>query len=364
MEIKEIINALEKWAPPSLQEGYDNSGLITGSPDWLCTGILISLDCTEAVVDEAIEHKMNCIVAHHPIVFKGLKKITGSDYVQRTIIKAIKNDIAIYAIHTNLDNVHSGVNAKIAQLLGIGNPRILLPKSETLLKLETFVPRAGATKVLQAMYDAGAGHIGAYDHCSFTTDGIGNFRPLAGANPAIGVVGIDESVEERKLEVILEKYKEKAVVNALRKSHPYEEVAFYITAITNTNQYIGSGMVGQLEKPINSEEFLGIIKYKMNVPMIKHTALIKDKIQTVAVCGGAGSFLVNAAKNSGADIFITADMKYHEYFDADNQIIIADIGHYESEAYTKELIFDFLKEIFANIALRLSDVFTNPIKYF
>ncbi|MGL1888193.1 MAG: Nif3-like dinuclear metal center hexameric protein [Reichenbachiella sp.] len=363
MKISEVVQVLNQWAPPAYQESYDNAGLTVGDPNTKITGILISLDCTEPIVQEAIDTGCNLIIAHHPIVFKGLKSFTGKNYVERTVIKAIKNDIAIFSIHTNLDSINTGVNQKICDLIGLKDTRILFPKSDTLIKLESFVPLAHHQSVLDAIYQVGAGQIGNYDHCSFSTEGMGSFRPNDQAIPFVGNANEDQLEQEKKIEIMLPKHLKSKVISVLKKAHPYEEVAYYITAIQNKNQEVGSGMVGQLDSEMNVSEFLQKIKSTFNLSIIKHTALIKDKVKKIAVCGGSGSFLLEQAKGAGADIYITADFKYHEYFDADNQIVIADIGHYESEVFTKDLIYDFLNEKITNIALNLSKENTNPVKY-
>lgn len=364
MKINEIIGALNQWAPPSYQESYDNARLITGSPDQDLTGVLVSLDCTEEVVQEAIDKKANLIVAHHPIVFKGLKSFTGKNYVERTVIKAIKNDIAIFSIHTNLDSVHTGVNHMICERIGLSQCKTLAPKSGLLTQLVTFVPSAQATTVLDALYKAGLGQIGNYDECSFQTQGTGSFRPNALANPAMGKAEVRETVEETRIEGIFPSHLKNKIVNALKKAHPYEEVAYYLTALDNENQEVGAGMVGELPAPMVTADFLQLLKDKFNLQVICHTAFHKSEVKRIAVCGGSGSFLLGHALRAGADVFVTADFKYHEFFDAEQKTIIADIGHYESEVFTKELICNFLIEKFANIALNLSEVDTNPIKYF
>ncbi|MFT7163324.1 MAG: dinuclear metal center YbgI/SA1388 family protein [Bacteroidia bacterium] len=364
MKIKEVIQELERWAPPAYQENYDNARLITGGQKEELKGILISLDCTEEVVEEAIKKKCNLVVAHHPIVFSGLKSLTGKNYVERTIIKAIKNDIAIYAIHTNLDNVYNGVNKKIADIIGLTNQKVLAPKSGTLSKLVTFVPTEKSKTVLDKLHEAGAGHIGDYSHCSFSSEGTGTFKPNDNANPAIGESGKTESVNEARLELMFPSAIEAKLVTALILAHPYEEVAYYITRLSNSNQEIGAGMVGDLQEEIVTLDFMKSIKEKFNLSVIRHTKFHKEKLKKIAVCGGAGSFLLSKAKAANADVFITSDYKYHEFFDADDEILIMDIGHYESEVFTKELIYDHLKEKFANIALNLSQVVTNPINYF
>lgn len=361
--IQNIVSYLEKIAPPSYQESYDNAQLITGNSNEEVKGILCSLDATEAVVDEAIELGCNLIVAHHPIVFKGLKTFTGKNYVEKTIIKAIKNDVAIYAIHTNLDHVAHGVNKKICDILGLAKTRILKPKREILSKLVTFVPIDSAKEVAQAIFDAGAGEIGEYSGCSFQSKGYGTYTPSESSNPHKGQKGKPHEEEEVKIEVMVPAYLERKVLSALKKAHPYEEVAYFITKLENENQEVGAGMIGALDFEMDEKEFLTYLKKQMDLKIIKHTHLLGKPIKNVAVCGGAGIFLLNDAKKSGADIFITSDVKYHEFFDAENQLIICDIGHYESEIYTKELLGDLLSQNFSNIALYLTNVVTNPITY-
>jgi dinuclear metal center YbgI/SA1388 family protein len=363
MKVKDVTAYLESLAPRPYQETYDNSGLLTGSPDQEVTGILVTLDCIEAVVQEAIDTNCNLIVAHHPVIFKGLKKLTGSNYVERTIIKAIRNTIAIYAIHTNLDNVHTGVNRKIAEQIGLTNLRILAPKTTTLVKLETFIPPAHVEAVLTALYKAGAGQIGNYKNCSFQMEGTGTFMPTQEANPHTGSANKQESVKEVKAEVILPAYKEGEIIAALRKSHPYEEVAYYLTPLNNPNQEVGSGMVGETPTPEDPTAFLVRLKNAMNLSIIRHSRILDQPVQKVAVCGGSGAFLLPEAIKAGAQVFITADFKYHEFFDADNRLILADIGHYESEVITKELLVALLTKKFPTFAVNFSRSITNPISY-
>ena len=363
VRIKDIIQYLEQIAPKAFQESYDNSGLLTGDQETQVTNVLITLDTTEAVVDEAIEKNCNMIIAHHPIIFKGLKSLTGRNYVERTIIKAIKNDIAIYAIHTNLDNILAGVNNKICDKIGLVNRQVLLPKSDTLSKLVTFVPIPNIESVKQALFNAGAGHLGNYSDCAFTVKGEGQFTPNSKSNPTIGTKNTNEKVNELRVEVLVPNHLSNQVINALKKAHPYEEVAYYISSLNNKNQEVGSGMIGELEKPASGLDFLKSLKDKMNLNCIRHTPITNNEIKKVAVCGGSGSFLLSTAKSAGADVFVTADFKYHEFFDAENQLIIADIGHYESEVFTKDLIYEILSEKFNTFALNLSNTVTNPISY-
>jgi dinuclear metal center YbgI/SA1388 family protein len=363
-KIKEIIVALEKLAPTAYQEGYDNAGLLVGDASDDVKGVLISLDVTEQVVEEAVRRNCNLIVAHHPIVFKGLKKLNGSNYVERTVIKAIRSNVSIYAIHTNLDHVAKGVNYMIAEKLGLQNVRILAPKKNVLKKLTFFCPVADAQTVLDALFTAGAGRIGHYENCSFSVEGKGSFKPANGASPVIGKVGVQEEVQEYRSEVMFPSFMESKMLKALRDTHPYEEIAYYMSDLENENQEVGAGAVGELAQPLSPEDFLGLLRQNMNTHVIRYTSPASTTVRRVAVCGGAGSFLLNAAQRADADVFVTADYKYHEFFDAENNIMICDIGHYESEVFTKDLLYNYLSGIFSNFALCLSDVNTNPVKYF
>ena len=364
MKIRDVLTSLEAMAPPSLQEGYDNAGLITGDDNAECTGILISLDATTAVVDEAREKGCNLIVSHHPIVFSGLKKITGKNYVQRAVINAIKNDIALYAIHTNLDNVLNGVNGKIAELLGLNNISVLASKESQLKKLYTFVPLTDADKVRQAIFDAGGGHIGNYEECSFNGQGFGTFKGGVNSDPYVGKPGELHRENETKVEIIFPSWLEGRILKSLLAVHPYEEVAYDIIRLDNRISSIGSGVIGELDKPVDGKIFLKTVKEKFKLKVIKHTQLLNEPISRVAVCGGAGSFLIPNALAAGAHCFISSDIKYHEFFDADDKMVIADIGHYESEQFTINLLQEVLEQKFPTFAVLKTEVNTNPVRYF
>lgn len=363
IKIKDVTRYLEEWAPLSYQESYDNAGLLTGDPETAIKGVLVSLDCTEEVIAEAIETGCNLVVAHHPIVFKGLRKLTGSTYVERTVIKAIKNDVAIYAIHTNLDNIHTGVNKMICEKIGLKNLKILAPKQDTLNKLVTFIPRENTSQVTAALYEAGAGQVGDYKNCSFQMNGVGTFMPTESTNPFIGDHDKQTSVDETRVELIFPGHLKGKILKALKTAHPYEEVAYYIFPLLNENQHVGSGMVGDLDAAEEPFAFLQSLKIKMNLSVIRHTAPPARNIQKVAVCGGSGSFVLPNAIQAGADAFVTADLKYHQFFDADSKILVADIGHYESEVYTKELLMQVLTKKFHTFAIIFSKTRTNPISY-
>lgn len=363
MKLSLILDHLETLAPPAFQESYDNSGLITGHRGMEITGAIVALDCIEAVVDEAIANNCNLIVAHHPIVFSGLKKINGKNYVERVIIKAIKNDIAIYAIHTNLDNVSEGVNAKIGEKLGLQNLRILSPKKDLLRKFVTFCPADAAEKVREALWKAGAGVIGNYDSVSFNSSGTGTYRGNENSNPVIGEKGKMMREPEEKIEMIYPAYLEGKILAALHASHPYEEVAYDLFPMENAWKLVGSGMIGELEKPVPVMDFLRSVKAAMKAEVIRYTPVDGKIASKVAVCGGSGSFLLREAMAAGADVFVTADFKYHQFFDGEGKIVIVDLGHFETEQFTIELLTDGLKQKFPTFAVRQTGVYTNPITY-
>lgn len=363
-KISDIIRIIEAIAPPSFQESYDNAGLITGNADDGLTGALLCLDSTEAVIDEAIAKRCNLVIAHHPIVFSGLKKITGSNYVERTIIKAIKNNISIYAAHTNLDNVHAGVNKVICEKLGLINCKILSPKKSLLKKLVVFCPVNAASKVRDALFQAGAGNIGNYSDCSFNIDGEGTFKAGDNTSPFVGEKDKRHSETEIRIETIFEAHRHIPIVDAILKVHPYEEVAYDIYSLDNTHALAGSGMIGDLQQPVSEKDFLARIKTNFRTGCIRHTYLLEKPVTKVAVCGGSGSFLLAEAIKQGADFFVSADFKYHQFFDADKRIVIADTGHFESEQFTVQLFYDLLKEKIPTFALHFTETSTNPVHYF
>jgi dinuclear metal center YbgI/SA1388 family protein len=363
MLVKEVIDIIEKFAPPAYAEGFDNVGLLVGDKNAAVTGALITLDTLESVVDEAIDKNCNLIISFHPIIFSGLKKLTGKDYVERTVIKAIKNDISIYAIHTALDNQYKGVNDMICKKIGLKNREILIPRQDSVKKLTTFVPSEKTSEVRKALFEAGGGSIGNYDNCSFNIKGEGSFKPNEEANPVIGKRGEVHLEEETQIGLIYPVHLEKKILQALFTSHPYEEVAYEVSALENKNQHLGMGMIGELESPEDEKSFLKRIKNEFNCGCIRHSEFRGKPIKKVAVLGGSGSFAINQAKAAGADIYLTADLKYHDFYKADKEFILADIGHYESEQYTKDLLHSYLTKKISNFALILGETNTNPIKY-
>jgi len=364
MTIDKIIQALEDFAPLAYQEDYDNCGLLTGDKNVETTGALLTLDCTEEIIDEAIRKNCNLVIAHHPIVFSGLKKITGANYIQRTIIKAIKNDIAIYACHTNLDNVKQGVNKKIADKLGLQNLSILAPKPGLLKKIVTFVPASHHQAVLTALFEAGAGNIGNYDNCSFNLEGSGTFKGNEASKPFLGKPNELSREKEVRIETVFEAPNENKIISALLSVHPYEEVAYDIYQLHNSHSLIGSGMVGELKESMPEVNFLNHVKKTFKVPTIKHTKKQGKPIKKVAICGGSGRFLLKNAIGSGADAYITSDFKYHEFFDVENKLLLIDTGHYESEQFTSEIFYEIIQKKFTTFAIHLSEINTNPVNYF
>ncbi|HET8753089.1 MAG TPA: Nif3-like dinuclear metal center hexameric protein [Salinimicrobium sp.] len=364
MLIQEIVSSLEKFAPLHYAEDFDNVGLLTGSLKWEATGILVTLDTLEEVVDEAIEKDCNLIVSFHPIIFSGLKKLTGENYIEKAILKAIKNDVAIYAIHTALDNHFQGVNDVISEKLNLKNRKILIPKSGTIKKLISFVPNQNAIVLRNALFDAGAGNIGNYENCSFSTEGTGSFKGNEQSNPKVGEKGKLHLENEVQIGVTFAKHLESKILKALFENHPYEEVAYEVTTLENQNQKIGMGMIGELELVMKEKDFLEFVQKKFQTGCIRHSAFLGKPIKKVAVLGGSGSFAIENAKRAGADVFLTSDLKYHDFYKAEEKLVLADIGHYESERYTKNLLHTYLTKNFPNFAVVLSNTNTNPIKYF
>ncbi|MFZ1694318.1 MAG: Nif3-like dinuclear metal center hexameric protein [Flavobacteriales bacterium] len=364
MKIKDLIAPLEQWAPRSLQEDYDNSGLQVGDPEAEVSAAMVCLDCTEAVVEEAAARGCGLIISHHPVIFKGLKSLVAKSYVERTVLAAIRNNIALYAIHTNLDNVLDGVNGEIAARLGLKPLSTLAPKPGQLRKLVVFAPMEQADAVRNAVFQAGAGQVGHYDECSFTVGGMGTFRPGPGTNPFSGEQGARSSVAEFRLEFIYHAPREQAILAAMRAAHPYEEVAYDLYPMANVHQGIGSGLVGEWDSPIPETEFLAKLKQIFGLQAIRHSKTLGRAIRKVALCGGSGAFLIRAAIASGADAYITGDVKYHEFFDADGKLLLADIGHYGSEQFTMHLILHRLVDHFPTFAVRLTETVTDPIHHY
>ncbi len=363
MTIRNITNYIEELAPLNYAEDFDNVGLLIGNYQTKVSGVLVTLDTLEETVDEAIANNCNLIVSFHPIIFSGLKKINGNSYVERVVLKAIQNNIAIYATHTALDNSNNGVSAKMCEVLGLINSKVLIPKTGIIKKLTTYVPSKNAESLRNALFVANAGSIGNYDHCSFNSLGEGTYKGNEKSNPTIGKKGALHTEPETKISIVFENKNQKKILKALQENHPYEEVAYEIVTTDNVHQNIGMGMIGELENEMNEKDFLSFLKKTMKTDCIRHSAFIHKKIKKVAVLGGSGSFAISNAKRAGADAYVSADFKYHEFFKAENSILLADIGHYESEQFTKNLLVDYLTKKFSNFAVILSEKSTNPIYY-
>ncbi|NVO20600.1 MAG: Nif3-like dinuclear metal center hexameric protein [Bacteroidetes bacterium] len=363
MLLSEILNYLEGQMPFALQEDYDNSGLIIGNASKEVKSALICLDITEEIMKESISRNCDLIISHHPLVFKGIKRFTGKNITERLVEEAIRNNISIIALHTNIDNHPLGVNSILCRKLGIMNPRILRPMGGLLKKLATFVPASHADKVRTSLFEAGAGTIGNYDSCSFNIAGRGTFRALEGSSPFVGEQGKLHVEQEEKIEVIYSAFLEKKILSALLSSHPYEEVAYDIYQLANKMPYAGAGMIGELDAAQEPLDYLAFVKATLSLGSLRHTELPNKKIKKIAVCGGSGSFLIADAIAAGADLFLTGDIKYHDFFLPEKQMLLADVGHYESEQFSKELIFTLLNKKFPTFALLISKTPTNPVNY-
>jgi len=362
MKIKNILTVLEEMAPLAYAEDFDNVGLLTGNADDEATGVLVCHDALESVIDEAISKNSNLIVCFHPILFSGLKKITGKNYVERAVIKAIKNDIAIYAVHTALDNHKQGVNKIFCDALRLTNTRILIPKENYIRKLVTYTIPENLEKLRNALFDAGAGNIGNYENCSFNSQGLGTYQGNEDSDPKIGTPGEFVEAEEIKVEVTFEKHLEGKILKALFSNHVYEEVAYEIYNLNNSHQNIGLGMTGELIEAMEEKAFLDFVKDKMQAHGIRHSTFTGKQIKKVAVLGGSGSFAIKNAIAAGADAFLTADLKYHQFYEAEGKLMLADIGHFESERFTQNYIADFLSNRL-EIQVAVTSIDTNPVQY-
>jgi dinuclear metal center YbgI/SA1388 family protein len=363
VKVKEIIRLIEDLAPLALQEDYDNSGLQAGDAEMPVKGILLTLDCTSEVIREAVKLKCNLIICHHPVIFPRIPNVTAGNETGRILMQAIKKDIAIYAAHTNLDNIEQGVNAVLSRKLGLTKTKILAPKSGFLKKLVTFCPVKHADAVRKALFAGGAGVIGNYDECSFSSPGTGTFRGGEEANPFIGKKGTQHKEPEERIEVIFPSWRENILIQSLKASHPYEEVAYDVYELANLHPRVGSGMIGVLEKPMSEKDFLELLKEKLGAKGIRYTRLLNRKIKTVALCGGSGSFLIGKAIASKADVFVTADVKYHQFFEPEGKMLLVDTGHFENEQFTQEWFYEVIKKKFPKFAVHFSRINTNPINY-
>ncbi len=363
MKIKEVTSVIEDFAPLSFQEPYDNAGLLVGDGEQVAEGALLCLDVTEAVVEEAVEKGAGLIISHHPVIFGGIKKLTADDPAGRIILKAVRNNISVYAAHTNIDSVWGGVNTRIADKIGLVNQEILSPARGILRKLVVFVPVNDAPAVREAVFNAGAGHIGDYDQCSFNITGEGSFRGGENTNPYAGAAGSLHFEKELRIETVYPEHIEKSVISAMIDAHPYEEVAYDIYPLGNSYERAGMGITGELEKEVKPAGFLDLLKENFKTPVIRHTTFPGKNIKRVSVCGGSGSQLTGAARRAGADVFVSGDFKYHYFFGAGNDMMIADIGHYESEQFTMEIFHELITKKIPNFAVHFSDTNTNPIHY-
>ncbi|MFD2566164.1 Nif3-like dinuclear metal center hexameric protein [Pseudotenacibaculum haliotis] len=363
MTIRDVTKAIEEIAPLNYAEDFDNVGLLVGNYQTTVKGVLVTLDTLEETVEEAIANNCNLIVSFHPIIFSGLKKLNGNNYVERAVLKAIKNDIAIYATHTALDNSNVGVSARMCEVLGLQNFKVLVPKKGIIKKLTTYVPSSEAKALREKLFEAGAGNIGNYDECSFNFDGVGTYKGNEASNPTLGEKGSQHQEKETCVQVIFESKNEAAVISALLENHSYEEVAYEIIATENIHQDIGMGMIGEFSEAMEENKFLNHVKTTFKTGCVRHSAKLEKPVKRVAVLGGSGSFAISNALRNKADAYISADFKYHDFFKAEEKILLADVGHYESEQFTKNLLVEHLTKKFTSFAVILSEKSTNPIYY-
>ena len=363
MIVKDVIDFLNYYAPLDYAEDFDNAGLLVGDEKNKVSGILICHDSITEVIDEAINLGYNLVVSFHPILFKGITKLTPNNYVNKSIIKAVKNNISIFSTHTALDNSKFGVNMQLCKELGVSNPRILHPKNGTIKKLTTYIPKENAEKLKKELFKSGAGSIGKYEHCSFSFEGHGTFKGNQESNPSIGKKLEDTDQKEICINITYLKHLEKKVLNSLKEYHPYEEIAYEINTLENTNKNIGLGMYGDIQNKMDEKEFLSYLKKKLKVKFLKHSKLLQKKVKRIALLGGSGSFGIEKAISVGADVYITSDLKYHDYFRAEKSILLVDVGHYESEQYTNKLMYKILTKKFPNFAIALTKINTNPVNY-
>ena len=364
MKLKELCSYLDSAVPLAFQEGYDNSGLQVGSPEREITSAMITLDVTEDVIKDALAEKCDVVVSHHPLIFNGIKNLTGKSFTEKIIYEAVKNDIAVYSAHTNLDVFNSGVSRKMAEKIGLEDISVLSPSANLLLKLVTFIPESYLEKVRNAIFEAGAGVTGNYDFCAFTNSGTGSFRGNEMAKPFVGEKGKIHFENEIRFETILFSHKKDMVIKALLENHPYEEVAYDLYSLENRNTGIGSGCAGYFHKPISEHDFLEQVSLVFDAKGIRYSKLTGKAIRKVALCGGSGAFLINPAIYSGADAYLTADIKYHDFFKAENKILLVDAGHFETEKFSTEILKDLIIKKFPKFAVRFSEKNTNPINYY
>jgi dinuclear metal center YbgI/SA1388 family protein len=363
MKVKDIASWLDTAVPLSFQESWDNSGLQIGNPETEISSALLTLDVTEEVVDEAISENCQMIISHHPVIFSGLKKITGSSSTDRIIIKALRDDIAIYSSHTNLDVFSNGVSRKMAEKIGLCNVTPLSPLRERLLKLVTFVPESHIDRVSEALFGAGAGHIGNYDYCGFTISGTGSFRAGPDSSPFVGEKGKIHHENEVRLETIMFSHLRESVVKALRGSHPYEEPAFDIYPLSNYTTEEGLGCKGEFSGPVEEKMLIEMVSSVFGSKSVRYSGLTGRPVIMTALCGGSGSSLLGDAISSGAGAFITGDVRYHTFIEASGRILLIDAGHFETEKFATEILYDLIIKKFPKFALRFSNKNSNPINY-
>lgn len=364
MRCKDIFDRIERWAPREIAWERDNIGLQVGSADREVNKILLTLDLTEPALKKALEQNCSLIITHHPLIFNPLKKIDIQNNLKsRLIEKLIKNNITLYSAHTNLDYTKKGVSFILAEKLALKNLRFLSPIERTQSKIVVFTPSYSLEKVSDAIFSAGGGIIGEYSECSFRSNGKGTFRGSELSNPSIGIKKKKEIVDEIRLEVVADNWKINSVMHAIKKVHPYEEPAIDIYPLKNRGNY-GVGAVGELNKPMSAAYFLNYVLDKLKIRNFRYSGKSGGMISKIAVCGGAGSEYINDAVNAGADAFITADVRYHAFQEAEGKILLIDAGHYETEIFALDAVSRFLKKNFEDIEIIKFTKNVNPVIFY
>lgn len=364
LPLKTLLAGLEQWVPFVWQENYDNAGLILGDPNQQIRKALVCFDVTPEVVDEAVRNEADLILSHHPAIFKGIKRINPASRLGYMLKQSLCHDIAWCALHTNLDNTLSGVNSWLCEHLGLQEVRPLVPLQGIYGKLQVYVPEAYAEKLRQALAEAGCGAGTKYDTCSYTSRGEGRFRAGSQAHPFTGRIGELHCEAECKIECLYPLHKTRQVLDVLRTNHPYEEPAFDLLPLQNEAVEQGAGAIGILPETMQERELLDKLKELTGVHCIRHSGFQGRRIKKIALCGGSGgSFIANACGQK-ADVYITGDLKYHDFTDTEPGTWLVDIGHFESEKFAMELIFRFIRKNFPNFAVSISEQAKNPVSFY
>lgn len=364
MTIKEVTQFLESRFPLYLQEDFDNCGVQCGNVNNEISGAMVCFEMTEKIIDEAISKNCNLVISHHPLILKrGITKIVPSDRVGAMICKALANNMVLYSMHTNIDSGEGGGNDVFAEKLGLSDVKVMAPVKGLYRKLVVNVPAEHSEKLKEALFKIGCGQQGNYQKCSYSTLGKGQFEPNGEAKPFIGTQNNLEKVEEERIEMIYPAYLQHAVIQAIYENHPYEEPAFDLFSLENTERKVGLGRIGELPEEMDCKEFFSYLKEKLNLEHLRYCGDEGKKIRRVAVCGGGGAGFIDTAIALNADAYVSGDFKYHDFFKSHSGTVLVDIGHYEGECFIKNIIFNLLKEKFTTFAVLSSEFENLNVKY-